>query len=47
MSYRDELTLREISKIVGVHESRISQIRSQAILQLRACMARLWPEGRQ
>ena len=29
MYYRDELTLREIGKIVGVHESRIYQIRSQ------------------
>jgi RNA polymerase sigma factor for flagellar operon FliA len=43
--YRDELTLREISKIVGLHESRISQIKSQAILRLRVCMAKLWPAG--
>jgi RNA polymerase sigma factor for flagellar operon FliA len=45
MYYRDELRLREISKITGLHESRISQIRSRAILQLRACMAKLWPTG--
>ncbi|MBZ5674532.1 MAG: FliA/WhiG family RNA polymerase sigma factor [Acidobacteriia bacterium] len=43
--YRDELKLREISKITGLHESRISQIRSRAILQLRACMATLWPSS--
>ena len=43
LHYRDELRLREISKIIGLHESRISRIRSQAIRQLRACMARLWP----
>jgi RNA polymerase sigma factor for flagellar operon FliA len=43
LHYRDELRLREISKIVGVHESRISQIKSQAIRRLRACMAKLWP----
>jgi RNA polymerase sigma factor for flagellar operon FliA len=41
--YHEELTLREISLIVGLHESRISQLRSQAILRLRARMAKLWP----
>ena len=41
--YREELTLREIAKIVGLHESRISQLKSQAILRLRARMAKLWP----
>ncbi len=44
--YRDELKPREISRITGLHESRISQIRSRAIRQLRACMATLWPTGR-
>jgi RNA polymerase sigma factor for flagellar operon FliA len=39
----DELTLREIARIVGVHESRISQLRSQAIRRLRVSMATLWP----
>lgn len=43
--YRDELRPREISKITGLHESRISWIRSRAILQLRACMAKLWPSS--
>ena len=41
--YHDELTLREIAKIVGLHESRISQIKTQAVLRLRVCMAELWP----
>ncbi len=41
--YREEMTLREISKIAGLHESRISQLRTQAILRLRVSMARLWP----
>ena len=41
--YRDELTLREIAKIVGLHESRISQLKAQAIVRLRASMAKLWP----
>jgi RNA polymerase sigma factor for flagellar operon FliA len=46
LHYRDELRLREISKVTGLRESRISRIRSQAILQLRACMAHLWPAAR-
>jgi RNA polymerase sigma factor FliA len=41
--YYEELTLREISKIVRLHESRISQLKSQAILRLRAYMEKRWP----
>jgi RNA polymerase sigma factor for flagellar operon FliA len=41
--YQEELTLREIAKIVCLHESRISQIKAQAILRLRTCMGKLWP----
>ena len=43
MYYRDELTLREIASIVNLHESRISQLKSQAILRLRANMLARWP----
>ena len=41
--YHDELTLREIAKIVGLHESRISQLKTQAVSRLRSSMAELWP----
>ncbi|MGH9646998.1 MAG: sigma-70 family RNA polymerase sigma factor [Bryobacteraceae bacterium] len=41
--YHDDLTMREIAKVVGLHESRISQLRTQAVLRLRVCMAKLWP----
>ena len=41
--YYEELTLREISKIVHLHESRISQLKSQAVLRLRAYMEKRWP----
>jgi len=41
--YYEELTLREISKILKLHESRISQIKSQAILRLRSYMEKRWP----
>jgi RNA polymerase sigma factor for flagellar operon FliA len=44
--YHEEMTLREISKIVRLHESRISQLKSQAILRLRAYMSKRWPSQR-
>jgi RNA polymerase sigma factor for flagellar operon FliA len=44
--YYEELTLREISKIVSLHESRISQLKTQAILRLRSYMEKRWPMGR-
>ncbi len=41
--YFDELTLREISKVLNLHESRISQLKSQAILRLRTYVEKRWP----
>lgn len=41
--YYEEMTLREIAKIVHLHESRISQLKSQAILRLRSFMTKRWP----
>lgn len=41
--YYEELTLREIAKIVNLHESRVSQLKSQAILRLRAYLDKRWP----
>lgn len=41
--YREELTLREIARIVHLHESRISQLKSQGILRLRAYLEKRWP----
>ena len=46
MYYRDELRLREIARIIGLHASRVSQIRLQAIQRLRAWLAEVWPTGR-
>lgn len=37
--YDDELNLREIGEVLGVTESRVSQIHSQALVRLRARMA--------
>ncbi len=44
--YREELTLREIAQVVNLHESRISQLKSQAVLRLRSHMAKRWPASR-
>jgi len=44
--YHEEMTLREISKILHLHESRISQLKSQAVLRLRAYMEKRWPMPR-
>jgi RNA polymerase sigma factor for flagellar operon FliA len=44
--YYEEMTLREIARIVDLHESRISQLKSQAILRLRTYMQKRWPQQR-
>jgi RNA polymerase sigma factor for flagellar operon FliA len=40
--YFEELTLREIAEIVGMHLSRVAQLRAQAILRLRSHLERVW-----
>ena len=44
--FYEELTLREIAEIMGIHLSRVSQIKSQAILRLRTSLAKNWPGSR-
>lgn len=41
--FYEELTLREIGEVVGLHLSRVSQIKSQAILRLRNAVGTRWP----
>jgi RNA polymerase sigma factor for flagellar operon FliA len=36
--YEEELNLREIGEVLGVSESRVCQLQSQAMLRLRARM---------
>ena len=45
--YRKELTLRQIAKVVSLHETRVSQLKSQAILRLRSALRAKWPSQRQ
>jgi RNA polymerase sigma factor for flagellar operon FliA len=44
--YHEDLTLREIAEVVNLHESRISQLKSQAILRLRSHLRQQWPSSR-
>jgi RNA polymerase sigma factor for flagellar operon FliA len=39
--YRDELTMKEISKVVGIAVSRVSQIHSATMVKLRAVLGHL------
>jgi RNA polymerase sigma factor for flagellar operon FliA len=41
--YHEELTLREIAKVVDLHESRVSQLKTQGILRLRGYIEKRWP----
>lgn len=42
--YDEELNLREIGAVMGVSESRVSQIHSQAVIRLQARMSKRPPE---
>jgi len=45
--YYEEMTMKEIAEVLGVSESRVSQIHSQALLSLRAKLRRtLGEDGR-
>lgn len=44
--YQQELTLAEIGEVIGVGESRVSQLRTQAIARLRARLTD-WAPGRE
>jgi RNA polymerase sigma factor for flagellar operon FliA len=40
--YYQDLSLREIAGVVGMHLSRVGQLRAQAILRLRCHLERVW-----
>lgn len=44
--YREELNLREIASVMNLHTTRISQLRAQGIIRLRALMEHKWPTER-
>jgi RNA polymerase sigma factor FliA len=41
--YLEELTLREIATVMEIHESRVSQLKTQGVSRLRAYLDRCWP----
>lgn len=41
--YLKELTLRQIARVVSLHETRVSQLKSQALLRMRATVRAKWP----
>lgn len=41
--YHEELNLREIAEVMGLHLSRISQLKTQAVLRLRSVLETRWP----
>ena len=43
--YEEEMNLKEIGEILGVIESRVSQIRSKIILKLRAKLRIITKDG--
>jgi len=45
--YHEELNLREIAEVMNLHLSRISQLKTQAILRLRTALEARWPGRRE
>jgi len=43
--YREELTMKEIAKVVGISLSRVSQIREETMVKLKALLDHI--KGRQ
>jgi RNA polymerase sigma factor for flagellar operon FliA len=41
--FHEELTLKEIGEVMGLHYSRVSQLKTQAIARLRNAIAKRWP----
>ena len=43
--FYDELNLRTIARVVDLHESRVSQLKAQGLLRLKAYMRTCWPQA--
>ena len=44
--YKEEQNLHEIAEILGIHTTRVCQLKSQAVLRLRAYVYKKWPSTR-
>jgi RNA polymerase sigma factor for flagellar operon FliA len=44
--FKEEQSLQEIAEILGMHTTRVCQLKSQAVLRLRAYVSKKWPSTR-
>jgi RNA polymerase sigma factor for flagellar operon FliA len=44
--FKEEQNLQEIAEILGIHTTRVCQLKSQAVLRLRAYVSKKWPSTR-
>jgi RNA polymerase sigma factor for flagellar operon FliA len=44
--YKEEQNLHEIGEILGLHTTRVCQLKAQAVLRLRAYVMKKWPSSR-
>jgi len=44
--FKEEQNLQEIAQILGMHTTRVCQLKSQAILRLRSYVSKKWPSTR-
>lgn len=44
--FKEQQNLQEIAQILGLHTTRVCQLKSQAVLRLRAYMLKKWPNTR-
>jgi RNA polymerase sigma factor FliA len=44
--YKEEQNLQEIAAILGIHTTRVCQLKSQAVLRLRSYVDKKWPSTR-
>jgi RNA polymerase sigma factor for flagellar operon FliA len=44
--YKEEQNLHEIAEVLGLHTTRVCQLKAQAVLRLRAYVLKKWPNTR-
>jgi RNA polymerase sigma factor for flagellar operon FliA len=44
--YKEEQNLGDIAEILGIHTTRVCQLKSQAVLRLRSYVSKKWPSTR-
>lgn len=44
--FKEEQSLQEIAEILGIHTTRVCQLKAQAVLRLRAYVSKKWPSTR-